>query len=391
MTPVDPLSVPERIDFLLAYIESMRAKDDGPYGRYVYRRGETAPLVYCSTYAAMARDLVSDLDNLAPSERQEWIGYLNAHQCDDGLYRDPAFGLPDDLTDVPLRADAGWAGGIAGWGWWHMTNHVYTALRSLGAVAPKMLSLLEPFYSERTRLETWLDERDWNLSWSVGNEVLNLGTFLLYARDFHNEPRAGGLVVRMLDWLDANQDPATGYWGTDCASAVGKRQAMCGAYHEYILYAYERRSIPRIEQVVDATLSLQNPGGGFGCDGRSGACEDIDAAFIFLSAYYQRDYRRGDIEDAVAKILPAVFEHQNADGGFVYLRGKPYEYGVPRMSSDADQSCMFPTWFRFLSLAVIGQILRRSLVGHDHLNWRFGDCPYIQWGDPERVKEEPAR
>ena len=302
MTPVDPLSVPERIDLLLAYIETMRAQGDGPYGRYVYRAGETVPLVYCSTYAAMARDLVSDLDSLASSERQEWIGYLNAHQCDDGLYRDPAFGLPDDLIDVPLRADAGWAGGIAGWGWWHMTNDVYTALRSLDAVAPKTLALLAPFYSETTSLETWLDERNWDLSWSVGNEVLNLGTFLLYARDFHNEPRAGKLVARMLNWLDANQDPETGYWGTDCTSPVGKRQAMCGAYHEYILYACERRPIPRIEQIVDATLSLQNPGGGFGCDGKSGACEDIDAAFIFLSAYYQQDYRRDDIEDAVAKV-----------------------------------------------------------------------------------------
>jgi len=91
---------------------------------------------------------------------------------------------------VPLRAD----GGIAGWGWWHMTNHIYSALTSLGGTAPRPLGLLEPFYREEIKIE---------------------------------------------DWLDAHQDPQTGYWGTDCLSPVGKRQAMCGAYHEYILYGYE--------------------------------------------------------------------------------------------------------------------------------------------------------
>jgi hypothetical protein len=258
-----------------------------------------------------------------------------------------------------------------------MTNHIYAALTSLGGVAPRPLALLEPFYREEIRVEDWLACRNWDLSWSVGNEVLNLGTFLLYARDFHHEPRAGKLITRLLDWLDRYQEPQTGYWGTDCLSPVGKRQAMCGAYHEYILYAYEGRPIPKLENVIDATLSLQNPGGGFGCDGKSGACEDIDAAFIFANAYYMTEYRREDIHRSMAAVLPAILDHQNPDGGFVYLRGKPYQYGVEQMSSDADQSCMFPTWFRFLSLAVIGQILTDQEVGE--FSWRFNACPYVQY------------
>ncbi len=368
-----------RIKKMLDYIDSNRLADDGPYGRYVYKAGETLPLIYCSTYAAMSRDLVGDVDKISSAQRQEWIDYLNSYQCEDGLYKDPAFGLPDDLSKVPLRAEAGWAGGIAGWGWWHMTNHIYSALDCLGAVSPKPLALLEPFYKEQIVLEQWLEQRDWDLSWAVGNEVLNIGTFLLYARDFHNESRADKLITRMFDWLDAHQDPETGYWGTDCSSAIGKRQAMCGAYHEYILYVYAKRPIPRIPQIVDTTLSLQNPGGGFGCDGKSGACEDIDATFIFIDAYYQQDYRRSDIRQAIKRVLPAVLEHQNPDGGFVYLRGQSYVYGVEQMSSEADQSCMFPTWFRLLSLAVIGQSLDDSEVAQDKVGWRFNRCPYVQW------------
>lgn len=366
-----------RIRRYLEYVESNRLKG-APYGRYVYRRGDDIPLAYCSVYGALARDLIGDLDTLSAEERAQWIEYINRYQCEDGLYRDPAFGLPDDLSDVPLRADSGWAGGIAGWGWWHMTNHIYCALDSLGAVAPRPLRLLEDFYAEKIIIEDWLAERHWDLAWSVSNEVLNLGAFLFYARDFHGVAQAGLLAERLLDWLDAHMDEETGYWGTDCSSSpFAKLQAMCGAYHHYILYDYAGRVIPRLERIVDTTLSLQNPSGGFALGGGGGACEDIDATFILVSTYSRSAYRREEIRAALAKVAPAILSHQNEDGGLVYLRGKPYLYGVARMSSDADQSCMFPTWFRMLSVALSAQVLNDHDVAT--IPWRFNKAPYVQF------------
>jgi hypothetical protein len=211
----------------------------------------------------------------------------------------------------------------------------------------------------------------------VSNEVLNLGTFLFYARDFHNVAKAGPLADRLLDWLDAHMDEETGYWGTDCSSSdFAKLQAMCGAYHHYILYDYAGRTIPRLERIVDTTLSLQNPSGGFALDGGGGACEDIDATFILVSASRRSSYRREDIRAALARVVPAILSHQNEDGGLVYLRGKDYQYGVPRMSSDADQSCMFPTWFRMLSVALSAQVLKDHDIAK--IQWRFNKAPYVQ-------------
>lgn len=369
---------------VLDFVRACQRPLASPYD-FVYTSGAGQPLVYCSAYAAMARDLAGSLGSESQAFRRGWVDYLNAFQCEDGLYRDPAFGLPDDLSGVAFAPHAGWDGGIAGWGWWHMTNHVLCALDSLGGVAARPIRLLEDFYSGRIVLEEWLERRDWDVAWAVGNEVLNLGSFLLYARDFHNESRAADLVVRLFDWLDARQDPATGYWGNDCRSRAGKLHAMCGAYHEYILYVYDERPIPHLSAAVDATLSLQDPAsGGFALDGSSGACEDIDAAFILANAYLLQDYRRDDIERALARVLGTILQHQNPDGGLVYRRGKPYVYGHPLMSSGVDESALFPSWFRLLSIALINQLIPHPKA--DPTPWKFNRAPYLHYFPSGRLE-----
>jgi hypothetical protein len=381
--PIDStLSVAEGV---LRFTQACHRPQLGP-GRYVYTSDSDQPLAYCSSYGAMARHLCGDLKNADSSEIQAWAQYLQSFQCDDGLFRDPAFGLPDDLSNVEFAPNAGWDGGIAGWGWWHMTNHILCALDSLGAVAENPLRVLEPFYKGEIVLEEWLSERDWNVSWAVGNEILNLGTFLLYARDYQNEDRAADLIVRLFDWLDGYQDDETGYWGTDCHSRAGKLHAMCGAYHEIILYFYDKRPVLKKERMVDTTLSLQDEAsGGFALDGTSGACEDIDAAFILINSFFRQDYRRDDIKASMARVLGTVIEHQNPDGGLVYRRGTPYTYGHDMMSSGADQSCLFPTWFRLLSVAIINQIVPHPQA--DTTNWTFNNCPYLHFFDEELVTQ----
>ena len=131
--------------------------------------------------------------------------------------------------------------------------------------------------------------------------------------------------------------------------------------------------IGAVEASVDTTLELQNEeSGGFALDGTSGACEDIDAAFILVNAYLLSDYRRADIRASMARVLDTILEHQNPDGGLVYLRGKPYLYGTELMSSGIDQSAFFPSWFRLLSVALINQIVPHPKA--DPTPWRFNNC-----------------
>ena len=116
--------IPGTIDALrcartLGYIESMRFKD-GAYGRYRYAADMPEPTLYSSTYAALTRSLYRDLDALTRKQREKWIAYLQSHQDEDGLFRDPRiFG-------------EGWYQGDPEWcGRRHLSCHVVTALTCL--------------------------------------------------------------------------------------------------------------------------------------------------------------------------------------------------------------------------------------------------------------------
>ena len=357
----------------LQYIENMRFSGQ-PYGRYRYAAGMPEPTLYSSTYAAMTRSLYRDLDLLTTAERREWVGYLQSHQEDDGLYCDP------------LIADGGQYKGDPEWcGRRHLSCHVVSALACLGAVAKRPLRFLEPFY-DRRRLIQWLEARDWEHNADmVGNEVLNIGTLLQYARDFHREPRAAMAMRTMLDWLANHQVRAeTGLWGGyDTKQPKGLSRAVQGAYHFWLLFFYDRRPIPHPKQAVDHVLRTENPAGGFGWGVHgpsSSACEDIDSIDPLVRLLFLSDYRGQEIREALQRTLPHVFSNQNDDGGFSFVRGEQFSYGHPLLSSSPNGSGMFPTWFRTLSVAYLGKALPNSIAGG--YNWDFHNCPGCQFWLP---------
>jgi len=358
----------------LAYVESMRLPG-APYGRYLYAAGMAIPVLYASTYAAMTRHLYGELAGLGDRERREWIGYLQAHQDDDGLFRDPAI------------YDQGWYAGDPEWcGRRHLTCHVVTALACLGAVAEKPQTWLEPFCAPGG-IERWLEGRDWRARPDfVGNEVMNVGTLLQYARDFQGHPQAGQTMVRLLDWLSSHWlNPQTGVWGgLDEREPLNLSRLVQAAYHFWPLYFYDHRPIPHLERAIDTVLRTQNPRGGFGWGvhnqenpWNSSACEDIDSIDPLVRMMRQTAYRREEILAALRRALPWVLSNQNEDGGFVFMRGVAFAYGHPLMASAADVSAMFPTWFRTLCLAIMAQALPDSVVGV--IPWEFCEAPGMQY------------
>lgn len=350
----------------------MRFKDE-PHGRYRYSAEMVEPTLYSSTYAAMTRSLYGDLDALTTTQRQEWIDYLQAHQDDDGLFRDPLI-----FGQGWYKDDPEWCGRR------HLTCHVITALTCLGAVAAKPLVCLEPFYN-KAKLVAWLDQRDWSRADFVGNEVLNIGTLLQYARDFQKEPRAAEAMRIMLDWLAQHHlDPSNGLWGNfDLATGTGLSRGVMGAYHFWLLFFYDRVPVPHTEAAVNHVLRTQggkDDGFGQGVHGpRSSACEDIDSIDP-LARLIGVSNRRDDIRKALLRAEDHVWKQQNADGGFTWIRGTKFEYGHPLLSAPVDGSGMFPTWFRTLSLAYLGRALPESRTGS--FDWHFSNCPGIQFFFP---------
>ena len=354
----------------LAYLESLRVAA-GPYGRFTYAAGIDTPVLYASAYAALTQHLCRRQDHLSDADRKSWVHYLQAHQCDDGLFRQAY--LENDLAD---RED--W------WGWRHLTVHVLGALAALGATAARPLRVIEPL-KRPGAVEQWLAGLDWGERVAfTSNAVQNWGVMLQYARDFQGDREAGQAARELLDGLDARQDPHSGLWGPPAHNPGARSQAVQAAYHFLLLYVHDKRPIPCAEPLIDAALATQNSAGGFGVNSPSTACEDIDSIHPLVRLSRLTDYRAAHVQAALERARHWVLSNQNADGGFVFVRGRVFHYGHELMRSEPDQSAAFPTWFRLLSLAYLAEALPDASAPAD--GFQFLSCPGYQMpvGEPAR-------
>jgi len=157
-------------DLVLHRIES----ETGDKLRRLLLQTRGPPILYASCYAALTRHLYNDLDVMPESSRQEWIGYIQGFQKENGLFLDP-------MIETPLAEEVDW------WGWRHLTLHALMALAALGGSAENRFELLQPF-KKKGYISTWLESRNWRLDpASVSNEIQNHAVILQYARDFQGE------------------------------------------------------------------------------------------------------------------------------------------------------------------------------------------------------------
>ena len=347
----------------LSFVESMRIQGE-PIGCYRYSESQRIPVLYASTYAVLTRHLYEDLHTLTDSEKEEWISYINTFQCDDGLFRDPA--VSNEIAETEV-----W------WGWKHMTLHVIMALTALEGIVARDFTFLDPLL-DLDELVGWLKSRDWgNNACNVSNEVQNIGTLLQYSRDLHNNERAGRAVECLLDWLEKTQNPETGSWKYPLDSAVNRSFAIQTGYHLWLLFMYDKRPISYVERIIDSVLTTQNKVGGFGVALNSSACEDIDSIDPLVRLPMMTDYRNDEVRVVLNRAVPWILANMNDDGGFVFRRGEQMVYGHELMSSKINESAMFPTWFRTLSMAYLSKALPDSSVGN--FDWKFIQCPGLQF------------
>lgn len=236
-------------------------------------------------------------------------------------------------------------------------------------------------------LVKWLESRDWGekIGWT-GNEIMNIGTLLQYARDFHCDSKANKAVYTMLEWLSKNHiNRETGVWGSlDISNPIWRSHAVQAAYHWWPLFFYDNHPIPFVEKAIDTLLMTQNPFGGFGWGVHnpkepfiSSACEDIDSIDPLARMTQITDYRRDEIMEVLGSAADWVLKNRMDDGGFVFILNCPFEYGHKELYGERNKGAMFPTWFRTLSLALIGKALPSHTLGQ--YPWNFIRCPGFQF------------
>jgi prenyltransferase beta subunit len=359
----------------LNFIENMRLKNE-PYGRYAYAPSQTKPVLYASLYAVLTRHLYNDLSTLTNEEKKEWAEYIKSFQSDDGWFRDPEI-------DCELAESADW------WGWRHMTAHAIMALGCLGVVAEKQFSILEKF-KEKDFIEPWFEELhiEKTLSPKMNAHLPSyLVVLLQYARDFQGAKWANVPIQKIIDLLNERIDPITGCWCTGNGQKELINEGVKIAYHFWIFYFYDTLRIKFPERAIDSVLSTQNSYGGFN-NGiiNSSACDDIDSIEPLCRFKNISKYREADIEKALFLSIPWILANMNNDGGFVFQRGRGFTYGHRKMYSGFNESNMFATWFRTLSLAYIGKTLPGSLPGK--FPWHFEHIPGHQfWSEDEKLKK----
>jgi len=257
------------------------------------------------------------------------------------------------------------------------------ALRVIGTTAARLLTPVELF-RHRGSMASWLRTRNWKKEpANVSNQIQNIGTMLQYSRDFQEQVWCQRALEEMYAWLDKHQDNSTGSWWARVDSAHGISKAVQTGYHIWMLYFYDGRPLKHTERIIEYCLKTQNCMGGFGVVINSSACEDIDSIDPLVRLMRLHGYRN-EIYTALERALYWVLANFNDDGGAVFRRYEPLWYGHHLMSGRSNEATMFPTWFRTLSLAYIGQALPDTAVGR--YRWHFLRTPGHQFFFPPEEK-----
>ena len=382
---LEQVSVPSLVDAInttrhkaLGYVENLRI-DAEPYGRYRYGNGRDLPLIYASVFAALLRHLLGDLNELMPEERDQWARHIASYQCTDGLFRDSL--LSNDIAETE-----DW------WGWRHLTLLALMSLHALGARPRYPLRFIEHLDTPG-KVRTWLHQLDWGSRISFSSKaILNYGAAMQYARDFLGQFAFKEAIDELLVGIAQRCNPRTALW--DYGILDSRRALSDGVqagYHFWLLHWYEGREIPYVEQAFESLSRLQNHTGGFNLrEIHSSACEDIDAMDPLVRIAIRNPHIRNAASPVVQRALQWVLYNFNPDGGACFKRHRPFRYGHDLMFSKANQSSIFATWFRTLTLAYGCDLLKIELPELEQCQFNFLDCPGLQTS-PSRLAAAAKR
>lgn len=336
----------------------------GVPGEYRYSVTGSTNL-YSSCYALMTLHYLDALP-ISSDFRFAWAEYIQQWQDPyTGYFLGPELVEPlptnakHDLTHLKL----------------HLVTTVLPCLAILDSKPRYQLKFAMDFLDPNV-LSNWLSHRDWRDAWLEGNNLIFVIQLLIYLRDVEKIPESAKRIEEFFAWLDSEIDPSTGLWGTNghCNHFV----AMCGGYHQLLAYYWEQRPNPYPQKLIDTTLALQHPDGGFHPGGGGGACEDVDAVDILVNMYKLHKYRRPEIRYALRKVLRSITIKQMPDGGFVYRLNESFRHmGMLATETDPNNSNMFATWFRVHALALIAEILNNKIKSE--FNWKFNTTLSMGW------------
>jgi len=288
-----PLSLDAVRRDMMAYCEAMR-DTGGPYGCYRGGPGRRTDL-YSSLDIAILRSVMGEdlTRTLSAAQREQWIAHINSY-----LDRsEPPY--DGSYTDTHGHSKL------------HANGMVVSALGALGGRQTHPVRLYDAFNTP-DKVAGWLERIDWSAQWRASH--LFWGGMICFSYSRRCPP---GWLDRVFSWLDANLDPATGWWRKGVPHS-DRHQPLGGSVHILPLYEHHHRRFPYPERVIDSVLALQLEDGRWQKTSSPHVMGylELDALYaLVLMRTFAPDYRTTDIERSVeryGRLVCAYYERRRA-------------------------------------------------------------------------------
>jgi len=347
---------------VLTYIDTNKNMEE--IYKYKFCNSSNIYELYSSNYALMTYGLFNEINLLNNNQKKEWAKYILSFQKENGLFI-------DDTLSSPL------ADKIHYWGWYHLLPHIIIGLDYLNVKPKYDFEFLYNIF-EKESPSSWLESRKWSDNYlAVSNEIMNIGVLLQYSRDFMDNNKAKDYIEEIKEWLKQNYiDKKTGLWGVNIKEndIYDITKAVKTTYHIMPLFIYDNDLDDfQIDKILKYTLKTQNFYGTYGPCILTDGCEDIDSVYLLTQLPTGNDKLKNEIKFSLEKFFNKVFINQNEDGGFVFRRIKSFQYADSKLISKPNESNMFGTWFRSLSIAFICNYLK---IEND---FKFSNVPGYQF------------
>ena len=328
---------------------------------YIFSKSSKRNSLYSGTYACLLQGMYI---GYTENERRKWIEYFDNHQREDGLFVDKNY------DDRNFFSENG------GWGAEHLVPHILVAYDRLQAIPKYELKYLKKYEIYNTK-DNWLEKLDYRNIWGSSNHIMNRVVAMQYARDRLRMDFSESIQT-IEEILLEKINPEYGMWFDGKANDINSRNEMIrGMYHILPIFYYDNIKTPFASRAIDQIVLSQNKWGGFDKNIGSSACADIDGLDPLLRLWVQENGYQytSDIKEVVDRAKEWIIFNQNQDGGFVFERNKKFKYGNQvSLTSEKDESNLFATWFRCLSLELIEDFFSQN--SHSRLIKTVGyECP----------------
>lgn len=300
--------------------------------------------------------LIGGLEGWSAADRVGLVGWIEGARRVDGVFR--VAGMTEDTVYKKPDRDETWR-----YVDWHVTNYSLGAIEALAPDRAPVLDFARPWL-DPMRLAAWLAHRDMRDPWQEGNNIVNLGSFLLLLKRFGTPADAAAVdraMAVMFDWHDRTQEPTTGFWGVgQLSDRTRMLHAFAGSMHNHHLWYATGRPLPGQDHAVDYCLSLPPR--------IDSACIDVDAIDVLVHGHDVFPDRRPAIERWLVTLLDALLDFRNPDGGFADVRDgiRRQDGWVKGYEEPQGLSNTFATWFRWIAIAMAADVLMPG-----RWDWRF--------------------